>query len=48
MVRFEEELKPETTYSINFGNAIKDLHEGNILKTIHTFFLQAIIQIRSR
>ncbi|MCQ2308663.1 MAG: Ig-like domain-containing protein [Bacteroidales bacterium] len=31
-IRFEEDLKPETTYSINFGNAIKDLHEGNILK----------------
>lgn len=32
LIRFEDELKPETTYSINFGNAIKDLHEGNILK----------------
>lgn len=32
LIRFEDNLKPETTYSINFGNAIKDLHEGNILK----------------
>lgn len=38
MVRFEEELKPETTYSINFGNAIKDLHEGNILKNYTYIF----------
>ena len=32
IIKFEEPLKPETTYSINFGNAIKDLHEGNIFK----------------
>lgn len=38
MVRFEEKLKPETTYSINFGNAIKDLHEGNILKNYTYIF----------
>lgn len=25
-------LKPETTYRISFGNAIKDLHEGNVFK----------------
>lgn len=31
-IRFEEPLKPETTYSINFGEAIKDLHEGNVFK----------------
>ena len=30
IIRFEEPLKPQTTYSINFGDAIKDLHEGNI------------------
>mgnify|MGYP003571351057 CR=1 FL=1 len=30
IIRFEEPLKHETTYSINFGNAIKDLHEGNV------------------
>lgn len=30
IIRFEEPLKPETTYSINFGDAIKDLHEGNV------------------
>lgn len=32
IIRFEETLRPETTYSIYFGNAIKDLHEGNIFK----------------
>lgn len=30
IIKFEEPLKPETTYSINFGEAIKDLHEGNV------------------
>lgn len=32
IIKFEEDLKSETTYSINFGSAIKDLHEGNVLK----------------
>ena len=32
IIRFEEPLKPNTTYSINFGDAIKDLHEGNVIK----------------
>lgn len=32
IIRFEEPLKPNTTYSINFGDAIKDLHEGNVFK----------------
>lgn len=31
-IRFEEPLKENTTYSINFGDAIKDLHEGNVFK----------------
>ena len=30
IIRFEEPLKPNTTYSISFGDAIKDLHEGNL------------------
>ena len=30
IIRFEEPLKPNTTYSIYFGDAIKDLHEGNV------------------
>lgn len=32
IIRFEEPLKPNTTYSISFGDAIKDLHEGNVFK----------------
>lgn len=28
-VRLKDSLKPNTTYSINFGNAIKDVNEGN-------------------
>jgi len=31
IIRFEEPLRPNTTYSINFGDAIKDLHEGNAM-----------------
>jgi len=31
VIQFEEELKDSTTYTFNFGSAIKDLHEGNIL-----------------
>lgn len=30
-IRFKEELKPETTYTLFFGNAIVDLTEGNPL-----------------
>ena len=32
IIKFKESLRPETTYSINFGEAIKDLHEGNLFK----------------
>lgn len=32
VIKFKEPLKTETTYSINFGEAIKDLHEGNMFK----------------
>ncbi len=32
IIKFKEPLKPETTYSMNFGEAIKDLHEGNVFK----------------
>lgn len=31
IVVFQEELKPNSTYTINFGNAIVDFSEGNIL-----------------
>lgn len=32
VVRFRETLKPNTTYTIDFGEAVKDLHEGNLFK----------------
>ena len=31
VVRFEQELSPNTTYTINFGEAIADNNEGNVL-----------------
>ena len=32
IVKFKESLAPNTTYTINFGSSIKDLHEGNAFK----------------
>ena len=32
IIKFKEDLLPNTTYTINFGSAIKDLHEGNQFK----------------
>jgi len=32
VVKFKENLAANTTYTINFGSAIKDLHEGNPFK----------------
>lgn len=32
VVKFKESLAANTTYTINFGSAIKDLHEGNPFK----------------
>lgn len=34
----EEELRPNTTYTINFGTSIKDLHEGNAAKNLRFVF----------
>src|SRR4051812_16896485 len=31
-VTVKDTLQPNTTYAINFGNAIKDINEGNVLK----------------
>jgi hypothetical protein len=38
VIEFEEELKPNTTYTFNFGDAIKDLHEGNKLQNFEYVF----------
>lgn len=32
VIKFKEDLVPNTTYTINFGSAIKDFHEGNAFK----------------
>lgn len=32
-IQLKDTLHPNTTYSINFGNAIRDVNEGNILKS---------------
>lgn len=37
-VKFKDSLLPNTTYSIHFGNAIKDVHEGNVLKNFTYVF----------
>lgn len=38
IIEFEEELLPNTTYTFNFGDAIKDLHEGNKLQNFEYVF----------
>ena len=37
-VRIKDTLQPNTTYSINFGDAIKDVNEGNIFKNFTYVF----------
>lgn len=37
-ITFEEKLIPNTTYTINFGKAILDVNEGNILKNYSYVF----------
>jgi len=38
VIEFEEQLKENTTYTFNFGNAITDLHEGNPLVNFEYVF----------
>jgi hypothetical protein len=38
IIQFEEDLKDSTTYTFNFGSAIKDLHEGNKLLNFEYVF----------
>lgn len=35
---FEQELLPNTTYTINFGDAVKDFNEGNVLEGLTYIF----------
>ncbi|HEX5151714.1 MAG TPA: Ig-like domain-containing protein [Parafilimonas sp.] len=37
-IRLKDSLKPNTTYSINFGNALKDVNEGNPYKNLTYVF----------
>ncbi len=37
-VKLRDTLEPATTYSINFGDAIKDVNEGNVLKNFTYVF----------
>jgi Bacterial Ig-like domain/Polysaccharide lyase family 4, domain II len=37
-IRLKDTLQPNTTYSIDFGNAIRDINEGNILKNFSYIF----------
>lgn len=37
-VTVKDTLQPNTTYSIDFGNAIKDINEGNVLKNFVYLF----------
>ncbi len=37
-VRLRDTLEPNTTYTINFGNAIKDVNEGNVMKDFSYVF----------
>jgi Bacterial Ig-like domain len=37
-VRLKDTLEPNTTYSLNFGKAIRDINEGNILKNFTYVF----------
>ena len=37
-VRFRDSLLPNTTYTLNFGNALRDINEGNVLRNfVYTF-----------
>ncbi|HTI12385.1 MAG TPA: Ig-like domain-containing domain [Puia sp.] len=37
-VRLKDTLEPNTTYSLNFGRAIRDVNEGNVLKNFTYVF----------
>ncbi len=37
-IKIKDTLQPNTTYSFNFGNAVRDINEGNILKNFTYVF----------
>jgi hypothetical protein len=43
-IKFKDTLQPNTTYNIEFGDAITDVHEGNVLKNFsYTFSTGSLI-----
>ena len=47
-VKFHEALKPNTTYTIDFGSAIQDLHENNVFRDyVYTFSTDTILDTLS-
>lgn len=43
-LRFRDTLLPNTTYTLNFGNAIKDMNEGNVLRNfVYTFSTGSVL-----
>src|SRR6185436_17546709 len=38
LIQFEDTLQLNTTYTMNFGNSITDLHEGNMLENFQYVF----------
>ena len=38
VIKLKDSLEPNTTYTINFGNAIKDINEGNVAKNFTYIF----------
>ncbi len=37
-IKLKDSLKPNTTYSLDFGNSLKDVNEGNVLKNFTYVF----------
>src|SRR4051794_38070538 len=37
-IKMKDSLKPNTTYSLDFGNSLKDVNEGNVLKNFTYVF----------
>ena len=46
IIKLEDELQPNTTYTIDFTDAIVDNNEGNPLENFSISFPQAIISTR--
>ena len=43
-LRFRDSLLPNTTYTLNFGNAIRDVNEGNVIRNFtYTFSTGAVL-----